>query len=467
MQLSIEGSCVGRDLDPLPQALLQALRAHLNGGLLLQDHPNFGVTRRVWNASIDRHPGAIAVCADAEDVMRTVRIAADHGVPLTVRGGGHNAAGRSLADGALLLDLSRMRAVTVNPQHGMAGAQGGALWHDVDVATAAHGLATTGGFVSSTGVGGLTLGGGAGWLMRKHGLACDNLRAAGLVLADGRFVRASQNEHADLFWGLQGGAGRLGVVTSFEFDLHAHKQVFAGVVIRPAAEIATVLRQFRDFALEASDEYCGIEVIANGPPLPFLDAAWHGQPVVISAMCWCGELAGAERALAPLRQFGTVLADHVGPIPYLQWQHLQDAGAPTGRHQYWKTANYEWLPDSAIDTLAAAARELPTAHSEIHVQHMGGAVARVPAEDTAFANRHAQFFVNIIGCTPWPDDFARLREGVRDLYAQLAPHALPTLLPNFSNLDDGFVAGQFDASHAQRLQSLRQRYDPTGLFLET
>jgi FAD/FMN-containing dehydrogenase len=455
---------VSQESTPLPQAAVAALRAQLQGDTLLQDHPDYGVRRRVWNASIDRRPGAIVVCADAEDAARAVRIAADHGVPLTVRGGGHNVAGRSIAEGALLLDLSSMNNVTVNGERRMATVQGGALWHHVDVATAPRGLATTGGLISGTGVGGFTLGGGAGWLMRKYGLACDNLQAASVLLADGRYLRASQSEHPDLFWGLRGGAGRLGIVTSFEFELYPLRQVFAGVVIRPAAEAAQVLRGFRDFAVDAADEFCGMTVIANGPPLPFLDAAWHGQPVVISVMCWCGELAAAERVLAPLRQFGTVLADHVGPISYVQWQHLQDPSAPAGRFQYWKTANYQLLPDSTLDAVAAAGECLPTPETEIHVQHLGGAVARVPAEDSAFAHRQAQFFVNVIGRTPWPDEFDRLRARVRALYAQLVPNAMSGLMPNFSNQDDGELVTQFGAEHAERLRALRRRYDPNGVF---
>ncbi|MBS0393256.1 MAG: FAD-binding oxidoreductase [Proteobacteria bacterium] len=452
---------------PIPATAIAALRRLVRGRLLLPDDAPYALDRRVWNAAIDRHPGAILQCADAEDVTQALRVATDHSLAVTVRGGGHNVAGRALADGALLIDLSRMRDVTVDPDARTARVQGGALWHDVDCATARHGLATTGGLVSGTGVGGFTLGGGAGWLMRKHGLAIDNLRAASVVLADGRFVRASADEHPDLFWALRGGGGGLGVVTEFEFGLHRMGPVYAGVVIRPATEAALALRIFRDVAPGAPDEFCGMTVLAHAPPLPFLDAAWHGRPVVISALCWCGDPAAAEATLEPLRRAGTPLADHVGPIPYLQWQHLQDGGAPPGRHQYWKTASLADLPDAAIEALAQAVQSLPTPQTEIHVQHLGGAVARAPAAETAFGHRDARFFVNLIGVTPWADAYPALREAVRDLHGRLQSHALPGLLPNFSGYDDGPVPDQLTATLAVRLQALRRRYDPAARFSPT
>jgi hypothetical protein len=447
----------------LPPTVIAALHQQLRGAVLEPHDLGYLQARRVWNAAISRRPGAIAVCADAEDIALAARIAADHHLAVTIRGGGHNVAGRALADGLLMLDLSRMRNVEVDADRRMAAVQGGALWHDVDVATARQGLATTGGLVSGTGVGGLTLGGGAGWLMRRYGLACDNLLAAGVVLADGRFVRASADEHADLYWGLRGGAGGLGVVTSFEFQLHPLRQVLAGLVVRPASEARATLGVFRDFAATAPDEFCGMTVLANAPPLPFLDAAWHGRPVVICVVCWCGDPATGERAIEPLRRFGAPLTDHIGVMPYVQWQHMQDSSAPAGRCQYWKTASYAELSDATLDVLSAAVNDLPSQHSEVHVQHLGGAVGRVPAVDTAFSNRGAQFFVNLIGATPWAEDFGQLRERVRKLHEQIAPQALRTLLPNFSNQDDE-VSAYSDPMHAEPLAALRRRYDPTRMF---
>jgi FAD/FMN-containing dehydrogenase len=448
----------------LRPAVLDALRARLRGRSLVRGDAGYEVARRVWNGAIDRHPSCIVGCADAEDVSHAVRIAAHHGLRMTVRGGGHNVAGRSICDGSLLLDLSKLRQVSVNREQRVATVQGGAVWRDVDGATAIEGLATTGGLISSTGVGGFTLGGGAGWLMRKHGLACDNLRSAGLVLADGRFVRASPQEHTDLYWGLRGGAGGLGVVTSFDFQLHPLREVLAGLIIHPAEHAAQGLRAFRDFAADAPDEFCGLAVIAHGPPLPFLDSAWHGRPVIMLAVCWSGEPGAGEAALAPLRAHGRPVVDHIGRMPYAQWQQLQDPSAVRGHYYYWKTANYAALSDNAINVLAAMANRLPTMRSEIHVQHMGGAVSRFAPEDSAFAHRNAQFFVNFIGITDAASAAGSLREGIRALHDEMSREALPGILANFADQDDSDNVRRFGLQNSGRLGALRKKYDPAGIF---
>jgi FAD/FMN-containing dehydrogenase len=448
----------------LSAAVLAALRGKVRGAIVLPFDEEYAAVRRVWNAAVDRRPAGIVVCADAEDVAISVRIAADHGLPLTVRGGGHNVAGRSIRDGVLALDLSKLRAVTVNPEMRSATVQGGALWRDVDGATALEGLATTGGLVSSTGVGGLTLGGGAGWLMRKHGLACDNVRRAGVVLADGRFVRASAEEHSDLFWGLRGGAGGLGVVTSFEFQLHPLREVMAGLIVHPADDALEVLRAFREFAADAPPEFCGLAVASNAPQLPFLDPAWHGRPVIILAVCWSGAISAGESRLAPLRRFGRPIAEHIGAMPYAKWQQMQDPGAPAGRYYYWKTANYRELGDSILEQIAAAAQDLPTPLSEIHLQHMGAAVASVPPEATAFSHRDAGFFVNVIGVAEHEQQVAGLRERIRSLHRTLAGGALPGTLANFSDQDDIDETQWIGPQHAQTMDTLRRRYDPAGMF---
>lgn len=449
---------------PAGVGLMATLRSHLRSPILGPADEGYALARRVWNASIDRRPAAIVICEDAEDAALAMRMGHEHGARISLKGGGHNVAGRAIADGALLLDLSRMRHVAVNAEARLAIVQGGALWHDVDVTTARYGLATTGGLVSGTGVGGFTLGGGTGWLMRRHGLAIDNLLAAGIILADGRFVRASPDEHTDLFWALRGGGGGFGIVTHFEFRLSPLQQVMAGVVVHPAAAARDVLRTFRDFASQAPDEFCGMAVLASAPTLPFLPAAWYGQPVLVLAMCWCGELAAGERSLVALRSFGAPLADHVGPMPYVQWQHLQDPAAPAGRYQYWKTASYRSLSDDTIDTLSAAIHELPSRQSEIHVQHLGGAVERVPASDTAFPHRDAGFFINLIGCSAWADELEPLRGRVRRLYGQLLPDALSGALPNFTDQDDGDVLARLGGEASARLTALRRKYDPDGTF---
>ncbi len=450
--------------DMLPFEQLRQAGRRLRGELVLPGDADFARRGRLWNEWIERSPAAIASCADAEDVAHALRIASELDLRVTVRGGGHNVAGRSVAERALMVDLSRLRGVVIRPEMGRAIVQGGATWHDVDVASSAVGLATTGGLVSSTGVGGFTLGGGCGWLMRRHGLAADNLLAARVILPDGRLVRATADDHPDLFWALRGGGG-IGVVTEFEFRMHPVSRVVAGLIIWPAADAGRALRTFRDVAAQAPDEFCGMTVLTSAPPLPFLDAAWHGRPVLLQLACWSGAPEAADAVLAPLRAIGRPLVDHIGTMPYVQWQHINDGAAPPGRHHYWKTASFRELPDGVIDDLAAAALDLPTPFTELHVQHLGGAVARVPADETAFAQRDTGFFVNIIGTTLWADDRARLRERVRSLHERLARQARPERLPNFMGPDDDGITGQLVQEAQQRLQALRQRYDPEQRFV--
>ena len=440
------------------------LRAKLRGSVCDEENAEFDELRRVWNGAIDRRPCAIVRCADARDVQIALGVARDHRLPVTVRGGGHNVAGMSVREGALMLDLADMRGVSVNASLKVAVVEGGALWSDVDAATAAAGLATTGGVISSTGVGGFTLGGGAGWLMRCFGLACDNLLGANVVLADGRSVHVSEEEHADLFWALRGGCGGFGVVTSFEFRLHPLTDVLAGLLVFRGDQCATVLRRFRDVVREAPDEFCGLAVMAGAPPLPFIDSAWHGRTVCILAVCWCGDAASGERAIAPLRSAGAPLADVIGPMPYARWQQMLDAGAPAGRRQYWKSVNFSSLDDDAIDLLVAAADRRPTPFTELHLQHMGGAVARVAPSECAFSHRDAQFFVNLMGAAADDAGFEPMRDWIRALHAQLAGLGLAGRMPNFADGDDQDAIGRFGAEHARRLQELHARYDPEHLF---
>jgi FAD/FMN-containing dehydrogenase len=449
---------------PVSAAVLSALRSRLRGMTLIPADSGYDAARLVWNGAIDRRPSAIITCADAEDVAFAIRIAADHGMPLTIRGGGHNVAGRSIRDGALMLDLSRLRNVTVHRDSRVASVQGGALWRDVDGATSAAGLATTGGLISSTGVGGFTLGGGAGWLMRKHGLACDNLRSVSMVLADGRFVRASAEEHPELFWGLRGGTGGLGVVTRFDFQLHPVHDVLVGLLIHAGDHAFEVLRAFHEYARNAAEEFCGMAIAANAPPLPFLDMAWHGRPVLVLAVCWCGDLAEGEKALAPLRSHGSPLVDHIGPMPYVRWQQMQDPTAPAGRQYFWKTANFTAMTDETLRQIAAALHDLPTPQSEIHVQHMGGAVSKISVDDSAFVHRDAAFFVNVIGASNYVQLLPTLRDRVRALHRTLARGASPGTLANFSDQDDGDQERWLGTAHAERLVALRRRYDPAGMF---
>jgi FAD/FMN-containing dehydrogenase len=269
----------------------------------------------------------------------------------------------------------------------------------------------------------------------------------------------------DLFWGLRGGAASLGVVTNFAYQLHPLREVLAGLVVHPAERAVEALRAFRDFAADAPDEFCGLAVVANAPPLPFLDAVWHGRPVVIFALCWSGAMNEGARALAALRRHGVPLADHIGPMPYATWQTMQDPAAPAGLHYYWKTANYATLTDEILRRIAAAAGDLPSPRSEIHIQHMGGAVARASSEDSAFPHRNVQFFVNLIGITNEAAGIDALRDRIRALHDRVSLGALPGTMANFSDQEDAGDAGWSGSETAARLAALRRRYDPAGILM--
>lgn len=442
------------------QILAQALR----GNLLLRGGADYERCRHVWNGAIDRYPLAIARCVDAEDVRTVIQFASRERLPMTVRGGGHNVAGLAVRDDALLLDLGAMNRVVVDPVSRTVRVEGGALWRDVDAATQPHGLATTGGFVSTTGVGGYTLGGGVGWLMRRCGLAVDNLIAADVVLMDGRDVVANEHMHADLFWALRGGAGGLGVVTHFTYRLHTVGEVLAGAVFHPVEAADDLLRVFREVTPGMPDAFTAMLVFTTAPPLPFLPAEVHGHRVVALAYCWSGEPTLGERVCAPLVGWGQPVGRHEGVLPYAAWQQTFDAAAPAGNFYYWTTSQFDALDDALIKALLPQAMHPADPCSEVHVHHLGGAVATVPLDATAFAQRSAPFFINVIGRTPDGARFAAVRDWTRGLRAVLAPYAREGMQPNFTGeLLDREAHAHGPAIRAQ-LEAVRKRYDPEGLL---
>ncbi|MEO8746104.1 MAG: FAD-dependent oxidoreductase [Rhodanobacter sp.] len=447
---------------PIPTPSWPQLAQAMRGTLLRPGSPDYELRRRVWNGAIDRYPLAIARCADAEDIRAVIRFAARERVPLTVRGGGHNVAGLAVRDGALMLDLGAMNHVDVDPHARIARVEGGALWRDVDAATQPHALATTGGFVSTTGIGGYTLGGGVGWLMRRCGLAIDNLLEADVMLADGRDIVASAEQNADLFWGLRGGAGGLGVVARFTYRLHPVGEVFAGMVFHSLDAAPGLLRAFRAFTPSAPDACTAMLVFTTAPPLPFLPAAVHGQRVLALAYCWSGDPARGAQALAPLTSYGQPLGRHEGVQPYAAWQQTFDPLSPAGEHYYWATSQLDALDDALIDTLVSAASTPPDPLCEVHVHHLGGAVTSIPDEETAFTHRNAPFFINTIGHTPAPERLEEVRDWTRGLRASLAPFARAEVQPNFAG-ETGNLHIHDSAARA-RLAALRARYDPDGLL---
>ena len=322
---------------------------NLQGMLMLPGAPHFETARRVWNGMIDRRPAAIAACANRADVVAAIQFAADTGLKVTVRGGGHNVGGLAIQDDTLLIDLGGMRAVEADARNRRAAAAGGALWRDFDSVTGAFGLATTGGMISTTGVGGLTLGGGIGWLVRKYGLASDNLLGAEIVLANGESVRVGEERHVDLFRALRGGGNRLGVVTQFDFTLHPVTTVLAGGLWCKAERAAEALRTFRDFAAQAPDELTMVASVAVAPPAPFVPSALHGKPVVVILCCWCGDQQAGELVLAPLRERLRADVDMIALLPYPAWQASADMTAPHGLRNYWRSTCLPTLDDEAID----------------------------------------------------------------------------------------------------------------------
>ncbi len=445
-------------------ATFTGFTAGLRGTAVLPGDPGYDQARRVWNGAHDRRPALIVQCAGVADVIRTVDLARTEGLPLAIRGGGHSIPGFSTVDGGIVLDLSRMTGVEVRPDDRTVAAQAGCTWKDLDNETQQFGLAVTGGLVSSTGIAGFTTGGGIGWLMRKHGLACDNLVGADVVTADGRFVHASASENADLFWGLRGGGGNFGVVTSFHYELHeVGPTVLSGLVFYPAEEAEQVLAGYRTACAAAPDELTTLVNLTTAPPVPFLPESVHGTPIIGVGGCWSGDLDAGEAATAPFRTLGTVIADVFAANPYAGWQQALDPLYPRGVHNYFRSAFLPEVDDRALRVLRESFATLPNALAEIHLQHLGGAVGRVPAQETAYALRDQEFIVNVIARTPDADGYDDAVDWARGVTAALGPDA--STYVNFTGEPDpSLVRASYPPETYRRLVELKDRYDPTNLF---
>jgi FAD/FMN-containing dehydrogenase len=437
------------------------------GELLAPGDESYDEARKIWNGAIDRRPALIACCRSADDVVAALRLARERDLLVAVRGGGHGVAGLAVCDDGLVIDLSAMRGVAVDPAARTARAQAGALWGDVDGATQEHGLATVGGIVTHTGIAGLTLGGGIGWLMRRYGATVDNLLGAEVVTADGEIVRASEDEHPDLLWGLRGGGGNFGVVTSFDYRLHAvGPTVLAGPIYYDLEDAPEVLRHYRDYIAEAPDELTTIVNLRHAPPLAFLPAEVHGRPVVAVVVCYAGALDRGDELLAPLRRFGSPIVDAIAPRPYVELQELFNAAVPHGWHYYWKSWELQPLEDVAIDALVEQAGRITNDRSYIIVFQLGGAVARVGEHDTAYAQRDAAHNVNINAAwLPDEPEPERHVEWARGCFAALEPFAGGRAYVNFLG-DEGAdrVRAAYGEEKYARLVELKRAYDPTNVF---
>lgn len=446
-------------------AAIEVLAGQLRGQVLTSADPDYEEARTIWNAMIDRRPGLVVRCAGAADVMAAVRTATEHNLLVAVRGGGHNIAGNAVCDGGLLIDLSPMNSVRVDAAARRAWVEPGALLADVDKETQAFGLVVPTGINSTTGIAGLTLGGGFGWLTRKLGLTLDNLVSADVVTARGELVRASLSENADLFWGIRGGGGNLGVVTAFEFQLHAlGPEVLSGLVVHPFENATEVLQQYREALEDAPDELTCWVVLRKAPPLPFLPAEWHGKEVLVLAMCYCGDLADGERATVRLRSIGTPIADVVAPTPFTAWQQAFDPLLAPGARNYWKSHDFAALSDNTIEVIKAAIRTLPGPECEVFIGHVGGAAGRVATEATAFPQRSAHYVMNVHARWREPEMDESCVGWARGLFEGTRPYAVGTAYINFMPEDETErVETAYGANYA-RLAELKTVYDPGNLF---
>jgi FAD/FMN-containing dehydrogenase len=446
-------------------ATIEELRQSVGGTVIARDDAGYDAARAVWNGMIDRRPALVVRCDGTADVVAAVQFARSQGLEISVRGGGHSLPGFSTTDGGLVIDLSQMRRVDVDVAGRRASVGGGAIWADVDQATQAAGLAVTGGLVSTTGVGGFTLGGGVGWLMRRHGLASDNLIGAEVVTADGSVVRTSESENADLLWGLRGGGGNFGVVTSFEFRLYpVGPTILGGPIFYPGAQAVDVLRRWRDATANMPEDLTTLVSLASAPPIPPVPEAWHGQPVAIVVSGYAGAAADGQAPAAPLRTLGDPIVDLLGELPYLVLQTLVDPGWGPGARNYFTSSFLGGLADAAVDVLAAAHASRPSPLNEIHLHQMGGAVARVGADASAFGNREAPFLLNIICRWTDPADDERNLTWARGLRDAMQPFATGGTYVNFLGLGDARVRDAYDADRYARLLELKRRWDPTNAF---
>ena len=429
----------------LEKAYIDEFKAHFQGDVLLPGAMGYDEVRRIWNAMIDRRPALIARCTSPEDIVLAVGLARTHGLLVSIRGGGHNIAGNAVCDDGLMIDLSLMKSVQVDPNARRAIVGPGCTLADFDAAVQAHGLATPLGINSTTGVAGLTLGGGFGWLSRKYGMTVDNLLSADVVTADGHRVHASETENSDLFWGLRGGGGNFGIVTSFEFRLHpVGPQLLSGLIVFPFDQAKTVLTQFARFTETMPDELNVWMVTRKAPPLPFLPGEVHGKEMVALALCHAGDPTEGKKLVEPLRRFGTPLGEHVGVQPYTAWQQAFDPLLAFGARNYWKSHNFTRLSEAAIDVIVEYAGKLPSSQTEIFVGTIGGQTARVTPEAMAYSSRDANYVMNVHCRWESAAEDERCIAWAREFFVRSQPFA-------------------YGATYS-RLVELKKKYDPTNLF---
>ncbi len=440
---------------------LEDLRKLLGDSLVIPGDDAYESSRKVWNAMIDKHPAAIARCNGVADILQVVNYARDRNIAVSVRGGGHNVAGKAVRDGAITIDLGRMHGIWVDPKTKRARAQGGVRWGAFDKETLALNLVTTGGTVATTGIGGLTLGGGLGWLMRKHGLSCDNVLSAEVVTADGRLLTASQSENSDLYWAIRGGGGNFGVVTSFEYQLHDLEPVVGGMALYPASMLKDMFHFYRDYTSSAPDSVTAMAGILIGPP----GTPVEGQTAGLIAVCHSGSASDGERAMRPIKAFGPPAADFIGPTSYSAMQSLFGAAGQPGSRNYWRSNFMSGLSDDVIDTMVAHSDELPPPGTLILVEHLGGAIRRLGDQETAFSNRGADYNVSVLGTWLEAAEDDDNIAWVRSFGDELKAFATGGAYVNYMAGDEGTasVRAAYE-SNFKRLVDVKRKYDPTNFF---
>jgi FAD/FMN-containing dehydrogenase len=443
---------------------VQALRSSLRGRLIAPQDSGYDDARQIYNGMIDRRPALIAQCVDVADVITAVNYARDNDLPLAIRGGGHNGAGLALIDDGLVIDLSPMKGIHVDAKAQTVRVEGGCVWGDVDHATHPYGMAVPSGFISTTGVGGLTLGGGVGYLSRGYGLTIDNLLAADVVLADGRVVTASADDHSDLFWALRGGGGNFGVVTSFLFKLNPVSTVYGGPMFWPLEHAETVFKKWRDLIMTAPENISGWFGFHHVPPAPMFPQEHHLKKVAMVTWCYTGDMARAEEVFKPIRQFAPTLMDFVGEIPWPALQSLFDALYPPGLQWYWKADFVKEISDQAVDLHVQYAQQLPTGHSTMHLYPINGKAHRVGKNDTAWSYRDANFAQVIVGVDPDPANKQPMMKWAQDYWDALHPYSAGGAYVNMM-MEEGEerVKAAYRDNYA-RLAAIKAKYDPANLF---
>ncbi|MFH5831217.1 FAD-binding oxidoreductase [Halalkalibaculum sp. DA384] len=449
----------------LEKKLIEELKSTIAGTIILPDDPTYNKARTIWNGMIDKKPALIVQVADTQDVPVAVNFARKNRLELSVLGGGHHIAGNSLAENGLTIDFSNMKKVQVDPEKRRAYVEPGATLADFDKATQAHGLATPTGINSTTGMAGLTLGGGFGWLTRQYGLTVDNLVSADVVSAGGKAIKASEEENPDLFWALRGGGGNFGVVTGFEFNLHnMGPEVFAGLMVFPFHQAKNVLRQYNEFSQSAPRELNVWVVLRHAPPLPFLPDDVHGKMVLVLAIFYNGEADKGEKLVDFLRGFGNPVGEHTGMQPYTQWQQAFDPLLTPGLRNYWKSHNFETVTDELIGSLVKFAGTIPSPHTEIFLGSISGLQNEIPAEATAYPLRHARYIMNVHGRWEDESDDDRLIGWAREVYNATKPYAAGGAYVNFMTEDENNAVASAYGANYERLVVLKQKFDPENLF---